>query len=76
MIIFISGHKFHFEIENLCRMFFPNSEIKLNYEYSDTDEDYLFTSMISENGVTILNANIRVGDNSAQFSDSLQVNSD
>lgn len=76
MIIFISGHKFHFEIENLCRMFFPNSEIKLNYEYSDTDEDYLFTSMISENGVTILNADIRVGDNSAQFADSLQVYSD
>ncbi len=68
MIVFISGHKFHFEIENLCRMFFPNSEIKLNYEHCETDEDYLFTSMSSDGSTAILNAEIRVGDKSAEFS--------
>ena len=76
MIIFISGHKFHFEIENLCRMFFPNSEIKLNYEINDTDDDFLLTSMISVGGRTELRAEIRVGDKSADFSDYLDVYND
>ena len=71
MIIFISGHKFHFEIENLCRMFFPNSEIKLNYEFEETDDDFLYTSMITANGRTELKSEIRVGDKSAEFSDFL-----
>lgn len=76
MIIFISGHKFHFEIENLCRMFFPNSEIKLNYEINDIDDDFLLTSMISVGGRTELRAEIRVGDKSADFSDYLDVYND
>ena len=32
MTVYIIGHKFHFETENLCRMFYPNSDIHLEYE--------------------------------------------
>lgn len=51
MIVFIIGHKFHFEIENLCRMFYPNSDIKLEYEYRELSDDFIETSMKSENGM-------------------------
>ncbi len=71
MIVFISGHKFHFEIENLCRMFFPNSEIKLVYEYFETDEDCLYTSLIRRNAITELKAEIKIGDKTDLFSDML-----
>ncbi len=71
MIVFISGHKFHFEIENLCRMFFPNSEIKLVYEYFETDEDCLYTSLIRRDGMTELKAEIKIGDKTEIFSDTL-----
>ena len=29
MIIFVDGHKFHYETENLCRVFFPFENIKV-----------------------------------------------
>ena len=31
MIIRISGHDFHYECDNLCRVFFPNEKIKISY---------------------------------------------
>ncbi len=49
MTVFILNHKFHFEVENLCRMFYPNSEIKLKYEPELTHNDNIKTE-ISENG--------------------------
>lgn len=60
MTVFILGHKFHFETENLCRMFFPNSEIKLLYEYTDTAEDKVITSMRSDEGKTVLSASATI----------------
>lgn len=76
MIIFISGHKFHFEIENLCRMFFPNTEIKLSYEITHTEDDCLYTSMYLVDGKTELKSEIRVGDKAAVFSELLEDYSD
>ncbi len=37
MIIRISGHDFHYECENLCRVFFPNEKIKISYGLEGTD---------------------------------------
>lgn len=54
MTVYIIGHKFHFEIENLCRMFYPNSDIHLEYESSNTQGNYIITKMSTENGITTL----------------------
>ncbi len=35
MIIFVDGHKFHYETENLCRVFFPFDNIKILRESCD-----------------------------------------
>lgn len=35
MIIFVDGHKFHYETENLCRVFFPFDNIKVLRENCD-----------------------------------------
>ena len=62
MIVFILGHKFHFETENLCRLFFPNADIKLSYEYKETTDDFLYTEMISSKDAIVLKARIKVGE--------------
>ena len=37
MILRIFGHDFHYECENLCRVYFPNE--KINIVYGDDGED-------------------------------------
>lgn len=32
MILYLNGHDFHYETENLCRVFFPLEEIRCTYE--------------------------------------------
>lgn len=32
MLLYISGHDFHYEMENLCRVFFPNEKITVTAE--------------------------------------------
>lgn len=63
MRVFILNHKFHFEIENLCRIFYPNTDIKLFYEYSDTNDDYLLTQLTLGEKSVQLNAALRIGEN-------------
>lgn len=62
MKVFIFDHKFHFETENLCRLFYPNADIKLLYEYEETDDDCLYTQMIRSECSTRFSARIRVGE--------------
>lgn len=54
MTVYIIGHKFHFETENLCRMFYPNSDIHLEYELNDVQGDYIITKMNTLDGNTVL----------------------
>ena len=76
MTVYIIGHKFHFETENLCRMFYPNSDVKLCYEFDNSGDDYLYTEMTNNNGITVLSANINVSEGSAQYSKELAEYSD
>lgn len=76
MTVYIIGHKFHFETENLCRMFYPNSDIKLCYEYNTAEGDYLYTEMTTCNGVTVLSARINVDNGSAEYNEELVCYSD
>ena len=48
MILYIHGHDFHYEMENLCRVFFPNEKVKVTDEHP-ADADFLVTTeLISE----------------------------
>lgn len=76
MIVYILGHKFHFETENICRLFFPNDEIKLCYERGNIDADCLITSLNTVDDITFLSADIRIGDKAAKFEKSLKKYSD
>ncbi len=50
MKIYILNHPFHYEIENICRMFYPNEDIKLVYEASEDTEDRIVTEMVRQDG--------------------------
>ncbi len=43
MIIRIFGHDFHYECENLCRVFYPNEKINIAYDDSGEDEKTVVT---------------------------------
>ena len=48
MIIRISGHDFHYECENLCRVFFPNEKIKISYDGNGEDSKTVETVLDGE----------------------------
>ena len=51
MKVYILNHPFHYEVENLCRMFFPNADIRLVYERDDGDgEDRIVTELTKQDG--------------------------
>ncbi len=43
MILRIFGHDFHYECENLCRVYFPNEKINIVYDDSGEDERTVIT---------------------------------
>lgn len=48
MILRIIGHTFHYEMENICRIFFPNEKISLIYDYSGEDSVVAETVLTSD----------------------------
>lgn len=38
MILRVLGHEFHYEMENLCRIYFPNDKINLVYDEAGEDD--------------------------------------
>lgn len=60
MTVYIIGHKFHFETENLCRMFYPNNDIHLEYEMNDIQGDYIITKMNTLDGNTVLSVEVSI----------------
>lgn len=43
MILRIFGHDFHYEAENLCRVYFPNEKINIVYDESGDDSKQIIT---------------------------------
>jgi oxygen-independent coproporphyrinogen-3 oxidase len=51
MILKIEGHKFHYEMENLCRVFYPFEKIRVIHGESDEDDELkIITSMTVNEG--------------------------
>lgn len=63
MRIFIDGHTFHYEMENLVRLFYPNEKITLT-EGSETEPEkpYILTKMTKSDDKYILSASVHFDD--------------
>lgn len=62
MIIYIKDHKFHYEIECLCRIFFPNEKFVISKEDIDnSNEEYIFTQVIDTDLCKILKTKVKIG---------------
>ena len=58
MTLLIDGHAFHYEMENLCRVFYPQERIRVVYEPAE-DEIVIATSLRKEKATTALTASYR-----------------
>ncbi len=48
VILRIFGHDFHYECENLCRVYYPNEKIEIKYDDDGEDSKTVVTRMISD----------------------------
>ncbi len=54
MILRVLGHDYHYECENLCRVYYPNEKIDVIRDESGDDENTVVTSFVpAENGADI-----------------------
>ncbi|HZJ78682.1 MAG TPA: coproporphyrinogen dehydrogenase HemZ [Clostridia bacterium] len=64
MILEILNHDFHYEMENLCRMFFPFEKIIKTYEPNKLNDDIVVTTkLIAQNNTIKHVARIKAFDN-------------
>lgn len=52
MNLYVKNHKFHFELENLTRLFFPNEKITVIRDFSEPQPPYIYTEVSDK--ITIL----------------------
>lgn len=45
MNLYVKNHNFHFELENLTRLFFPNEKITVIRDFSETQPPYIYTEV-------------------------------
>lgn len=45
MNLFLKNHNFHFELENLTRLFFPNEKITVIRDFSEPQPPYIYTEV-------------------------------
>ena len=61
MIVYIDNHNFHYETENLVRLFFPNEKISIEKEIpKDIVPPYIYTSMRTDDKTVNAHINVRV----------------
>ncbi len=48
MVLYTRSHDFHYEMENLCRVFFPNEKITVTSEFSEVEDNIVATELIKE----------------------------
>ena len=60
MTLIIEGHSFHYEMENLCRIFFPYNKIKVTHQQTD-DINTVFTGIKSNESGCIITVSVKLG---------------
>lgn len=73
MILYICGHNFRYELENICRLFFPFEKITVCDTTEQSDGRYVTAIRTTENGETVLT--VTFDDGNIHKSDSRTVNS-
>ncbi len=63
MNLYVKNHSFHFELENLTRLFFPNEKIVVIREFSYLEPPYIYTEVQDE-----IKISVTVGDFSKSLS--------
>lgn len=62
MKLYIDNHTFHYELENLCRVFFPNDKIEVIKQLPNIfDGDYILTALRNIENGTALTVNVAIG---------------
>lgn len=55
MNLYVKNHNFHFELENLARLFFPNEKITVIRDFSELQSPYIYTEV---SNIIIVSVNI------------------
>jgi len=53
MNLYIKNHSFHYELENLARLFFPNEKISVIKDFETLEKPYILTEVESKLSVTV-----------------------
>ena len=62
MILYICGHDFHYEMENLCRVFFPNEKITVSDTLPESGAPEVETYLDGASGGYSVRVRVSVGD--------------
>lgn len=53
MNLYVKNHNFHFELENLTRLFFPNEKITVIRDFSEPQPPYIYTEVSDKNTISV-----------------------
>ncbi len=70
MTLIVDGHPFHYEMENLCRVFFPSEKIRTGAE-PEGNETVVFTGLAEENGKFRVSVSLKTGGRETEKSECL-----
>ncbi len=56
MLLIIDNHEFHYETENLCKMFFPKEKVTVTHHCEIPQKDFVYTAV--KNGEIIVVSNV------------------
>lgn len=63
MVLLVDGHPYHYEMENLCRVFLPYDEIKTVYEAIESLPEYettVYTGIQQNNGQIVITVRLHM----------------
>ena len=64
MLLIIDNHEFHYETENLCKMFFPKEKVTVVHQCEITATNFVYTAI--KNGEILVSANVNGNEKNAK----------
>ena len=55
MNLYVKNHNFHFELENLTRLFFPNEKITVIRDFSEPQPPCIYTEVSDKITISVSN---------------------